>query len=91
MFPAADDAEKILVLRQVPGQITLGKLLSHFDLIETLHQGVSKIPDEFTVLACVGVLDQFIPPEIGYRQDLLVGVIDDVQLTFSTLSSVLFG
>src|SRR5690606_30977326 len=82
VLSASNEAQEVAIGIKAARQFALGELLSHFHFVEAVQQVVGKLADELAVFALVGVLDEIGPNRPGNRQQLLIGVIDDVPERF---------
>src|SRR5690606_17799750 len=78
VLAAADDAQRVEPVGEMPGQLAVGELVAGGDLVHGARQRTGEVPGELAVLAFVRVPDEVAPQGHGQRQDLLVRLLDDV-------------
>ena len=78
MFAAANDAQIVDMFREISGQLAIGELVIHDDLIHGKRQRLGELLDKLSVLAFVGGLEKIAPQGIGYGAYLLITAFDDV-------------
>src|SRR5690606_10833328 len=78
VLAAADDAQRVELVGEIPSELAVGELVSGGDLVHGTRQRTGEVPGELAVLAFVRVPDEVAPQGRGHRQDLFVRLLDDV-------------
>jgi hypothetical protein len=86
VFTPTDNAEKVYVSRQIPGQLAVCELVAGLDLIHGARQIAGKILDEIAVFAFVRIFHKVAPKEIGYGLYFLIRFFNNIHARLSANS-----